>query len=790
MGLDKKWKKVIFGTILILSFIRIGYITLRGEVDKEYYTSATYDLTATTETACEDVKIYFRSAQPRLNSLEFVFDSIPEDRAGAIVVKISDGDELLYQSNISLDNVVNREWHKIYVNAELETEKEYCISLSANEMCTQPPDVLFVSAGASPELISCYLEGRKMGEKLAIRFGYLKSPGILERAVTTSLWLWNIVIVYLFLRYFEIIYGGTEKFICYFKYNIGSKLFWIATELLICMILLSSCGIEFQEQTKIAFVILSLISAINYSEKKVAVDKIANTPKKRGLMYLLYFYGAFALVGQRIFIYPLTIRVTIPGLFVFLATAVWIQPVVNTLICCGEKLSGVLFFNKKRVKTLFWGCVCSVLLLSPAVYNLLANNPGISTVDTLICMVTNAKNLHGMSEWHPFFYCFSLRIIQEIWDSTYAVILVQYFFWVYVMLELLFYLRKRGMCDVFLFCVALFSGFNAGNFIHLNTIWKDIPYALSLLWVFVILAKLSLDDKEYRFRWYIYLELTIALSGVYLYRKNGVVAFIIIVIAMLIVLRRNKRIWFSTGLTLATIFIIQVPIYNRFEVVSPGRVGSYIGLGQDILGVYYAGGEVSESTLQMINVMTDYNNAEYDYTPTWSNQSYNLSVEPKEFIINYIDTFIKNPITMMRAVIAREDAVWNIFPGEDTVLGCINQTGTMDHDAEWAVHYPKREYVNIYPWMSAVTAYTANTQWISVIEWRCGVFTLLSLISIVWLVIRNGAKKYLIVLAPVIGQFFSLLLSTGWSDFRYFWPLNLMNMGVILFSLVILKERK
>lgn len=41
--------------------------------------------------------------------------------------------------------------------------------------------------------------------------------------------------------------------------------------------------------------------------------------------------------------------------------------------------------------------------------------------------------------------------------------------------------------------------------------------------------------------------------------------------------------------------------------------GMYHGLGLDILGAYYSGGEVFESTLQMINMMIAYNNVEYDW---------------------------------------------------------------------------------------------------------------------------------------------------------------------------------
>ena len=81
MKLDAGWKRILFWISFVLIFIRIGYIGVRGEVDKEYYVSeeyAGYDLSAASETECKDITIYFKSAQSRLNSLELIFDNIPD----------------------------------------------------------------------------------------------------------------------------------------------------------------------------------------------------------------------------------------------------------------------------------------------------------------------------------------------------------------------------------------------------------------------------------------------------------------------------------------------------------------------------------------------------------------------------------------------------------------------------------------------------------------------------------------------------------------------------------------
>lgn len=43
------------------------------------------------------------------------------------------------------------------------------------------------------------------------------------------------------------------------------------------------------------------------------------------------------------------------------------------------------------------------------------------------------------------------------------------------------------------------------------------------------------------------------------------------------------------AVTIAMIFAVKGPVYSHFEVEDPGYSGMYIGLSQDILGVYYAG---------------------------------------------------------------------------------------------------------------------------------------------------------------------------------------------------------
>ncbi|MCI9134802.1 MAG: hypothetical protein HFI31_11555 [Lachnospiraceae bacterium] len=719
----------------------------------------------------------FQGANPIFNVGSL--SNIAIDEKGMIVLSICSSDELIFRSGISLSNIKNNEWKKIYINLPLEN-KEYTINFSAQD-CIQVPNILLVDKeDASKESISCYADNLALDGEIALKYGYLREITLANMWIHFTLWAIIYFLIAIGLFYFEYIYGCLKSVINqWFSYT---DVIGIIFEVILALVIVNTSGIKFQETTKIIFYIISLSSAYKLYEKNLWVKKQQDKLWKKISLYFLYGYGSFSLAGQRILIYPLNKGITLGEIVVFIAAFIWFIPVINSMVYLFGILRTKIFdVNLKEWKNLKFTLICSIFLLLPAGFNLYANNPGISSQDTMICMVTNARHLNGMYDWHPVFYCAILRIILKIWDSTYAVILTQYFFWLYVMLEGLLYLKKRHMSNILLLFTAFLSGICAGNFLHLNTIWKDIPYTLSVLWCVILIAKLTFDFEIYRNKWYIYIELFVALIGTCLYRKNGIVTFIITMISLLVFLRKNKKIWITGGLILTTLTIVKGPIYKYLEIKETGQYGMYIGLGQDILGAYYSGGEISEETLQMITIMTGHDIVEYEYTPTWARQDYNLYVTPPQFIKSYLDTFIHNPILMIRAIIAREDALWNIFPGEDAVLGGVNYTETMDEYDEWSKYYPERKFNSFQTVMSKFTTYTANNQWISAIEWRCGLHLLFALVAIITTIWDRGIKKYLLIVAPMIGHTFSLLLSTGWSDFRYYWPINLMSLFVILF---------
>ena len=78
------WRQKLLILIATIVLLRIGYIFFRCEIDKEYVTSATYDITEdmVNELPCNGLTQIFTADRERLYRLEICFAGIPENQTG------------------------------------------------------------------------------------------------------------------------------------------------------------------------------------------------------------------------------------------------------------------------------------------------------------------------------------------------------------------------------------------------------------------------------------------------------------------------------------------------------------------------------------------------------------------------------------------------------------------------------------------------------------------------------------------------------------------------------------
>lgn len=728
----------------------------------------------------------FTTEYSSLNSLEFMFGDIP-DKTAVMTVKILKSGKTIYQSSISLENLESDVWHRLYVNIPIKKQQEYEIELTAGSS-TQAPYIYTVTGNnGAPENQSLVMDGVRLEEQLLVRYGYLKEPLTMDKALGTITSLLVLGLMIFLIMNGGVIYQHIKRyvFVLLEKMGGGHKQVFIISQLILCYLLIEDAGIVFQIPVKIVLYCISLLAGYK-SETVVKYFKTRLTDWPSRIQFgIVVLFGGFSFVGNRMFIYPLNMKVTPQQILMFAAAVIWITPAAALFLSWYNSIKPV---REKQMSSLKFTIIAALLLLIPACFALYAFNPGISSPDTRFCLATAAHSIRNMTDWHPPFYCLILKVIISIWDSTYAVIMVQFFFWAYVMIEGMLFLRKRGVSQKFLLSVAFLLGINPAVYLHLCTIWKDVPYAIALLWLTIIIARVTLE-RDVKHKWYIYLEFMTALIFTFFIRQNGMVVYVLTAFFTVIVFRRNVKLLGTVFLSLVLILFIKYPLYSYIGVQDSGG-GIYIGLSQDILGVYYAGGSLSEDTMEMVNVLTDYNNGQYSYNPYWSSSTYNLDVPITAFIKNYINTFLKNPVIMLKEIICRQDCIWDLFGGQNAVLGCVNYTGTQDSIESWNHYYPER-VSNQYTYsMQKLQAYGVENQLLNVITWKSGIYTLFTVFTFFSVLIKKADKKLWLVFVPFIGQILSLMLSTGWSDFRYYLALNFIAVFVILLVTTIKYKEK
>lgn len=773
-----------YGITIILFFaiiISIFILVKNSHIDKKIvFSRDMWELSEQT-VACDNISQQFLAADDKLYCVEVTFDNIPSDENGWIDVNVQHNEKDIFLGKIPFNSLKNQMPYIIRLNIPTVRNELYRLNLASNTS-KKIPQIYVSEVNKSSESESCTRNNEIISQELSIRYGYLSSTVDYKLSI-----LLIIIVVYCILLYFFFapqVWGRVHKYLSYKIIQIA----YIIFQMFCCLMILNLSVINFKSYTKVLMIICSIVFSYNHLKK---LEHLMNYIQFRGFriaIILTNLYIAFALAGSQVFIYPIDLRVSLKDILLFLITLIWCFPVLTSLLYFYNRIKISFSLTQKRDKLQII-VISSLLLLIPVLIVLAAFNPGFSSYDTNECLAQYAHNIRNMPDWHPPFYIMILKIIITVWDSTYAVILVQIFFWIYVWEKLFQLLFTRGIHKRYIYMISLIMGLNAAYSVQLCTIWKDIFYAISILWLTVIIAELIFNTEKCIITIRQCIELTAALICVFFFRQNGVVPYVLTLVALFILLRKNKRVVLSLLLSICLVLIIKFPIYHALDVNETQNGGMYIGLSQDIMGVYCSGGDVSEETMEMINVLTRQNNNNFSFVPYWANESYDLNVPITKFIKNYLNTFIHNPLTMTRAIICRQDFLWNIFEGQDAITNCVNYLGTEDGNGEWNTYYPAHKEISISYAVKQYTLALTENQLSNVWIWRVGLHIVLLVLVSLTLFLKQKPKHFILLYIPIIGQIISLMLSTGWADFRYYWPVNLMAMS-IMYIITILPKKK
>ncbi|MDC7278827.1 hypothetical protein NXH64_04845 [Butyrivibrio fibrisolvens] len=101
--------------------------------------------------------------------------------------------------------------------------------------------------------------------------------------------------------------------------------------------------------------------------------------------------------------------------------------------------------------------------------------------------------------------------------------------------------------------------------------------------------------------------------------------------------------------------------------------------------------------------------------------------------------------------------------------------------------YPARIENKLTNMFAAITSKLTINPVIFILAWRTGIYTLFLLGDIVYALLK-GRGLSLIVFIPAIFNVFALYAASGWSDYRYYWPIAVMTIFIFPFMNIYLRE--
>lgn len=458
---------------------------------------------------------------------------------------------------------------------------------------------------------------------------------------------------------------------------------------------------------------------------------------------ILALYGGFACVGNTLFLQsfswyhvPLWLLCSLWFLPIALAFLYVTWRVTNKMQVHQHTANGWIFFS-------IFFCIWSLYLV--------AYYPGTMSEDS-IDQWQQAIGASPLNNWHPVFHTLCIRLLITVYESPAIVALAQIVAMAAVAASYLVFLSKQGLPFKWLLTFAIVFALVPANGIYAITLWKDVAFTISLLWLTLSLAKLLTYKKAG-------IQLVLALLAVALFRHNGMVVYLLTIPW----LYKHK----ATYISLILLIGIKWAISNHSTPNSPAV--KLLAPIHGMAAVMHHTGDLPpavQQKMQAIMPAQEWQTKFADYSVTWylfgTNRVLinNLSRTPTSEVLHmYTTTLCKHPYYIIRERLNGTDYVWNITkPANAANLKYITGLKTNDLGLQQRGNSLLRTFLDKYRSFSEGI--------FNILAWRVGIYTIFLLLSIFFL-LKTHPKRYLLVFMPWFGCTLSLIPAMIDQEYRY-----------------------
>jgi hypothetical protein len=449
--------------------------------------------------------------------------------------------------------------------------------------------------------------------------------------------------------------------------------------------------------------------------------------------------------------------------------------------------------EKNRVHRRGFWLKYSVPFLMASVFMLLVFFPGMMSGDSLV----QWRQAHSLvfSDVHPVFDTLFVWFASHLWNSPAMVALLQILGMGLVLAWGLGRLVLRGLPGKVAWTVAVLLAFLPANLLYSISIWKDVPYAICLLWFSLILVEVYFTRgsslKE------IPTLCALVIIGLFtsLFRHNGLPVVAFSCITLLLVYRTLfKWVILATVAILFVRFLITGPLYSAMSVIPAPAKLTYEPVLYHIAAHLENDPAVSIDTLAAANALLPSDQWIYDpctsnpitYHPGFNDQQF--QDHTADYFLLAFHLFMINPGVDLQAVFNLGAFVYRVNPECQVYISSLYYQPTSAVGAAWidfAVDDVTNEksllpsLVKPLAWLVSRTSSLNDLRVFYVLFWSPVIYLLLFLLTATGFFFYQRRWDFLVFIAPATFQSLSMALLAPVQHTRYQYGLIVISIYMV-----------
>ncbi len=341
----------------------------------------------------------------------------------------------------------------------------------------------------------------------------------------------------------------------------------------------------------------------------------------------------------------------------------------------------ISIYNKKNTpkhEFRFFMIIFTILILFWMPY-FLSYFPGGVFADT-IAAINQATGAVGITNHNPILYTLIIKAFLKIGvlfgNPLYGLRLftiAQEIIMALVLTYFIYKLYKDNINYKVIAIVTLYFGLFELVPLYAVSLWKDVPFSLALFMFIIYIWDIAKNNgeklKEYKHTLYYCL---ISLLVMF-FRNNGKYIIFLVTIFIIFLYRKNimknakKFIIFSFA-TIFLTFLVQGPIYNKFNLNGPFNENLGI-LDQQICYVVYTDGNITDEQKEFINKIIPIESIKEHYTPLnidnikWGNTHFSekfIEENKGQYFKVWFEVFLQNPKKYIIAYLYNTLGYWDV----------------------------------------------------------------------------------------------------------------------------------